>query len=401
MINALVVIAALGYFVDIYDLILFTIVRVPSLRSMGLNSEQILSQGLFILNTQMAGMLLGGILWGVLGDKKGRLSVLFGSILLYSLANIANAFVTTVPAYALWRFIAGVGLAGELGAGITLVMETLPKEKRGIGATIVAAFGVSGAILAGVIAKIFTWQISYIIGGVMGLLLLLLRVNAYESGLYQQIENQSVVRKGSFLSLFKTRPRLIRYLRCICIGVPFWYVVGILITFAPELAKSMGVTQEINAATCVMLCYAGLVLGDVASGLLSQKYQSRKKIIGLFLSLTAICTAVYLYAIPGYSSQMIYGFSLMLGFASGYWVLFVTVAAESFGTNLRSTVANTVPNFVRGAIVPITLLFNALKPNFGLIHSTAIVGFFCFLLAGVGLIKLDETFHQDMDFLES
>jgi MFS family permease len=401
MINSLVIIAALGYFVDIYDLVLFTIVRVPSLKALGLNSTEILNQGLFILNAQMIGMLLGGILWGILGDKKGRLSVLFGSILLYSVANLANAFVTTVPFYAIWRFIAGVGLAGELGAGITLVMETLPKNKRGLGATIVASFGVSGAILAGLIAEIFDWKTSYILGGIMGLLLLFLRVKAFESGLYKETEKKSFLVRGSFLSLFQTRTRFMRYLRCICIGIPFWYVVGILVAFSPELAKAMGIPDEINAGKSIMFCYFGLVIGDVISGFLSQILKSRKKIITLFLSLSTIFTFIYLYALPHHIQHIMYIFCLLLGIASGYWVLFVTIGAESFGTNLRSTVATTVPNFVRGAIVPISLLFKSLQNKFGIIHSSAIVGFICFGIAFFALIKIKETFHQDMDFIES
>ena len=399
MINALVIIAALGYFVDIYDLILFSIVRVPSLQSLGLSGEALLSQGLFILNAQMLGMLLGGIIWGVLGDKKGRLSVLFGSILLYSLANLANAFVTNVPAYALLRFVAGIGLAGELGAGITLVMETLPKSKRGIGATIVASFGVAGAILAGVIAEYFSWRMAYGIGGVMGLLLLVLRVSAFESGLYQDAEKKKV-KRGAFLSLFKRVPVAARYLKCILIGLPLWYVIGVLVTFSPEIALALGITEPVHAGRAVMFCYGGLIVGDLASGFLSQWLQSRKKAICFFLLLMGITGSIYLFLIQGYSAWAVYWICLGLGFSSGYWVLFVTVGAESFGTNYRATVATTVPNFVRGAVVPIGLLFKSLKQTMGIVNSGAVVGALCIAIAFLSLITLEETFHKDMDFLE-
>src|SRR5678815_49497 len=133
-----VIVAALGYFVDIYDLLIFGIVRADSLKSIGIAPDAQLGPTQLILNTQMIALLLGGILWGVLGDKRGRISVLFGSIILYSLANIANGFVHTVPQYAAARFLAGLGLAGELGGGITLVSESLDEKTRGHGTTIVA-----------------------------------------------------------------------------------------------------------------------------------------------------------------------------------------------------------------------------------------------------------------------
>src|SRR5512139_2905204 len=285
-----VIVAALGYFVDIYDLVLFSIVRVPSLKALGLEGQALIDQGVFLLNMQMAGMLLGGILWGILGDRKGRLKIMFASIFLYSVANLANATVSSLPAYAILRFVAGVGLAGELGAGITLVAEVLHKSVRGYGTMIVASVGVSGAILANLVAKTFDWRTAFVIGGVLGLLLLITRISVAESGMFKQMESASVT-KGNFLALFTERSRFFRYVNSIMIGLPSWFVVGVLITFSPEFAKALGVQGAISAGNAVMYCYIGLVAGDLASGLLSQLFQSRKKVVLLFLLLTVAAVA--------------------------------------------------------------------------------------------------------------
>lgn len=393
-----VIVAALGYFVDIYDLVLFSIVRVPSLRSLGLEGRALLDEGVFILNMQMAGMLLGGILWGILGDKKGRLKILFGSIFLYSVANMANGAVTSVGAYAALRFIAGIGLAGELGAGVTLVAEVLPKESRGYGTMIIASVGVSGAILANYIAEGFDWRTAYYIGGGLGLLLLLLRVSVYESGMYRQIETMQVSR-GRFLSLFTSRERLLRYLQSILIGVPIWFVVGILITFSPEFAKALGMGEPVSAGRAVMFCYLGLVFGDFASGMLSQRLGSRKKVVLLFMLLTA--GFITLYFLQGRAAaSFFYAVCGGLGFAIGYWALFITIAAEQFGTNIRATVATTVPNFVRGMVVPLTWLFQLAKGHLGILPGGALVGAVCLAVALAALLRLEETFSKDLDYVE-
>ena len=252
-----VIVAALGYFVDIYDLLLFSIVRVPSLHALQVPDDQLLSKGIYLINMQMAGMLIGGIFWGILGDKKGRLSVLFGSILLYSAANIANGFVTNIDQYALLRFIAGIGLAGELGAGITLVAEVLPKEIRGYGTSLVASVGVLGAVLAYFVADMYDWRIAYFIGGGLGLALLVLRFNVFESGIFKHIKEKNTSR-GNFFMLFTSKKRLLKYLRCIMIGLPIWFVIGILITFSPEFGKAIGLTEPVNAGKAVMFSYIGL-----------------------------------------------------------------------------------------------------------------------------------------------
>lgn len=391
--------AALGYFVDIYDLILFAVVRTSSLRSLGVPDEALLREGVFLLNMQMLGMLAGGLAWGVLGDRKGRLSVLFGSILVYSIANLANAFAHGVPAYAFWRFVAGFGLAGELGAGVTLVAEILPRDKRGWGTTVVATVGVLGALLAGVVARELDWRKAYLVGGALGLALLLLRVSVLESGLFASLRGKTV-RRGDLLAFVRSPDRLVRYLACILIGVPIWFVVGILVTFSPEFAPALGMTEPVQAATAVMSCYAGLAFGDLGSGALSQLLRSRRQAVGIFLSALAALSAFYL-AGPVLPARGFYVLCFALGVAGGFWAVFVTIAAEQFGTNLRATAATTVPNFVRGAVALLTSAFMALKPHLGLVGSASAVGAVALVLAAGSLWLLPETYGRDLDFVET
>ena len=394
-----VIVAALGYFVDIYDLVLFSIVRIPSLQSLGLSGRDLTDSGVYLLNMQMAGMLVGGIIWGVLGDRKGRLKIMFASIFLYSIANLANGMVSSLPAFAAFRFIAGIGLAGELGAGITLVSEVLHTGIRGYGTMLVASVGVSGAILANLIARAFDWRMAFILGGVLGLLLLVTRMRVAESGMFSSMEKRAGISKGNFLALFTDRRRFLRYLNSIVIGVPIWFVVGVLITFSPEFAGALGTTGAVTAGNAVMYCYLGLIFGDLSSGLLSQALKSRKKAILLFMLLTIVGIAVF-FLQGSRSPAFFYGVCSLLGFGSGYWAIFVTVAAEQFGTNLRSTVANTVPNFVRGMVVPITTLFLLLRRTYGLEAGALLVGAGCMIAAVISLAALEETFHKDLDYFE-
>ena len=395
-----VLVAAMGYFVDIYDLLLFSIVRVPSLKSLGLTGQALTDNGIFLLNIQMIGLLLGGIFWGILGDKKGRLFVLFGSILLYSVANIANGFVHSIESYAVWRFIAGFGLAGELGAGITLVSEIMPREKRGYATTTVAAVGVSGAVVGFFVAELFDWRTSFFIGGGLGLLLLLLRVRVAESGMFATAKEHGG-RRGDFFSLFNNRQRFFKYLRCITIAVPLWFVVGILITLSPEFGKVLGVKGDVNAGAAVAWCYGGLVLGDIASGLLSQYLKSRVKVVYTFLSLTTLSVAAY-FLLHNISLPAFYGICLVIGFSVGYWAIFMTIAAEQFGTNIRATVTTTAPNFVRGALVPVSLLFQYLRTLFNgsLIYAGIVVAILSLGLAYWALYYMEETFSKDLNYLE-
>ncbi len=398
LLNVAVIIAALGYFVDIYDLVLFSIVRVQSLKSLGFSGEELTSKGILLIDMQMLGMLVGGVLWGVLGDKKGRLSVLFGSILTYSLANIANGFVDNITSYAIWRFIAGVGLAGELGAGITLVAEVLPKEKRGYGTMIVAVIGLTGAVVAGFLHNYFDWRVCYFVGGGLGLSLLLLRIGMAESGMFAQSQEKGISR-GNFFALFTNKTRLIKYLRCIFIGLTTWYVIGILVTFSPEFAKALSVVGEVSAGTAIMYAYAGLVVGDLISGALSQWLKSRIKVMFIFLTANILAVGIFLNA-QGVTANTLYWLCAFLGVASGFWVIFVTIAAEQFGTNLRATVTTTVPNFVRGALVPLTVLFQTLNKTYGILNAAVAVGIFTLCVAMLALYGLKETFHEDLDYQE-
>jgi len=393
-----VLVAALGYMVDMYDLFLFSIVRVPSLTSLGLSQERIMEDGIMLLNLQMAGMLVGGIVWGIMGDKKGRLSVLFGSILIYSLANIGNGFVHSVGAYAVLRFIAGFGLAGELGAGITLVSEILPARIRGYGATLVATMGVLGALLAYLVSYFFDWRISYFIGGGLGLLLMVLRFRVFESGIFVQLKEQKI-KRGNVWMLFNNRKRFLKYLNGIIIGTPIWFVVGILITFSPEFGAAMGLDKPVNAGKAVMLAFSGQVAGNLVSGFLSQYLQSRRKAVLVFILLSLSLVLVYLLA-PIQSTTGLYIICACLGFSSGYWTLFITVAAELFGSNLRATVATTIPNFVRATVIPLTALFALFRGHTGIIYSALIVGVIAYLLALLALYFLEETFKKEMDYTE-
>lgn len=394
-----VIVGALGYFVDIYDLTLFSIVRKPSLLELGVTGDELVRLGLFLLNVQMVGMLLGGIVFGIIGDRVGRVALLFSSILLYSAANIANGLVHSVEAYTVWRFIAGFGLAGELGGSITLVSEVLPKNKRGYGTAVVATVGVLGAVAGGWVAEHVGWRTAYFIGGGLGLALLALRVSVVESGMFAQVKHRAGVRRGDFVSLFTDRRRFLRYARCILIGVPSWFVVGILATLAPEFGQALRLTGDVTAGRAVASVYLGLTLGDFLSGYLSQLLGTRKKIVLAFLGVTAAASAVYLLS-DGATPSWFYGVCFALGAGIGYWAVFVTIAAEHFGTNIRATVATTVPNFVRASLLPITAGFSLAKPWLGPLGAAALVGAFCLAVALWALHGLEETHGKDLDYTE-
>jgi len=388
-------VAALGYFVDIYDLLLFSIIRIPSLTDLGVaNLGEV---GMLILNTQMFGLLIGGILWGVLGDKLGRTKVLFYSIALYSIGNIANGFVTNGTQYAWIRFFAGIGLAGELGAGITLVSELLPKEKRGIGTSLVAGVGLTGAVLAFFISQWFDWRTCYFIGGGLGLLLLFVRLSVFESGLYKTLASNSKISKGNFLMLFATKERFMRYLRSILIGLPTWFVVGILISFSPEFARQIGITESIDPGIGIMVSYSAIAVGDVAIGLLSQKLQSRKQAMHVFYLITMIGMVVFFTAS---TALQLYISTGIMGFGTGFWAVFVTIGAENFGTNLRATAATSIPNMVRGSLNGITALFLALNAKFTYVNAGIVTAVAVMLITYWAISGLQETFGRDLDFYE-
>lgn len=395
-----VVVAALGYFVDIYDLLLFGIVRVPSLQSLGLSKEQITLDGESIIMWQMIGLLIGGIIWGIMGDKRGRLSVLFGSIVLYSLANIANGFVETVDQYKLIRFIAGIGLAGELGAGITLVSELTPKEKRGVATSLVAGIGLTGAVVAFIMKENFHWRTCYFIGGGLGLGLLILRISVVESGMYHAVKTAGVQR-GNFFMLFNTGARLKKYILGILIGLPTWFVIGVLVTFASEFGDRMGIIETIDSGKALMYAYAGISIGDILIGLVSQWLKSRKKALYLFYFITAFFMVLYFTTQWNGSAARMYWICAGLGFGTGFWAIFVTMAAEQFGTNIRATAATTIPNMVRGMLAVFILpLFKGLRGATDYVTGGWIAAIIIMLITVTAALFTKETFHKDLDYIE-
>ena len=393
-----VLVAALGYFVDVYDLLLFNIVRVPSLNEFHLDEQSISLVGGKIYNYQQAGLLLGGILWGILGDKRGRLSVLFGSILTYSLANIACGFVQDPSTYALLRFVAGFGLAGELGAGITLVAEILPGRLRSYGTSLVAGVGLLGAVVAFFTVNRFDWRTAYFIGGGMGIALLLLRLSVFESGLFINVKRAAGSR-GNFLALFSPRERLYRYLRCMGIALPTYFVIGILATFGNEFGKALGIPEAIQPGQCVMFTYIGVVVGDLLSGPFSQELRSRRRAIGIMMGLTLLFVVIYLYG-GLKTADAFYTACVGMGFAIGYIALFLTVTAESFGTNLRATATTSVANNVRATTLLTIPAFQMLKSSFGVISAAALVGAVCFAIGFWALSAMGETFGSDLAYTE-
>ena len=402
--NIAVIVAALGYFVDIYDLLLFTIVKSPSVRAVGATDLTILADSTKIINWQMIGLLIGGVIWGVLGDKKGRLSVLFGSIILYSVANFATAYVTNVDQYAICRFIAGLGLAGELGAGITLVTELLPKEKRGLGTSLVAGIGLCGAIAAYFTFKLSNddWRFCYRLGGGLGVLLLLLRIKVAESGMYKSLVNKNIQR-GNFFMFFSNKKRFIKYILAIAIGLPTWYVIGILINQSDKFAKEFFGSNNLESGRAIMFSYIGTAVGGTLIGFVSHYLSSRKKALFLFYVLNTIAI-VFFFSPFNNTNTFMYAACGFLGFATGYWAIFVTMGAEQFGTNLRATAATTIPNMVRGALPLMNLLFKDLfleKLKWNLWQSGICTGIIVLTVTFIAFYFTEETYHKDLDYLES
>ena len=395
-----VIVAALGYFVDIYDLLLFGIIRMDSLTSLGLNRDQAKITGENILMWQMVGLLIGGIIWGMMGDKKGRLSVLFGSIILYSLANIANGFVQNEMQYSLVRFVAGIGLAGELGAGITLVSELTPKEKRGVATSLVAGIGLTGAVVAFVMKENFHWRTCYFIGGALGMLLLVLRISVAESGIYSKVKDMNVNR-GDFTMLFTNADRFKRYLKSILIGLPTWYVIGILITFSNDFGREMGIKEKIDPGKAIMYAYAAISIGDILVGLVSQWLKSRKQALYIFYVITAGFIILFFTGLHNSSAAAMYWVCAGLGFGTGFWAIFVTIGAEQFGTNLRATAATTIPNMVRGMLAVFILpLFRWMRSLTDYVTGGWLTGLIIMVIATVAVVLIKETFHQDLNYIE-
>ena len=397
-----VLVAALGYFVDVYDLLLFTIVRQPSVLAVGSTLDTIIVDSAHIINWQMSGLLIGGILWGVIGDKKGRLKVLFGSILLYSVANILTSFVQNVDQYAYCRFIGGIGLAGELGAGITLVSEMLPKNKRGIGTSMVAGIGLFGAVFA-----YFTfqytkdWRLCYQIGGGLGVFLLILRVKVAESFMFESAKLENI-QKGNFMMFLNNKKRFSKYIKAILIGLPTWFVIGVLINYSNKFATANYGENLIDSGRSIMFAYVGIAIGDLVTGYVSQFFQSRKKARLLFYILNTLGMVLFFSALNDSDDRM-YAICGFLGFSTGYWAIFNQMAAEQFGTNLRATAATTIPNMVRGALPLINFLFlDILQKSLGwtIIQSGILTGAIVMGITLIAFVYTEETYHKDLDYLE-
>lgn len=403
ILNIAVVVAALGYFVDIYDLLLFTIVKKSSMMGVGATASTMLVDSTKVINWQMFGLLLGGIIWGVMGDKKGRLSVLFGSIILYSIANFFTAYIENVNQYAAARFVAGLGLAGELGAGITLVSELMPKTKRGIGTSLVAGIGLSGAVVAYFTYKISgDWRLCYKIGGGLGILLLLLRVSVAESGMFKQVKEMNVQR-GNFLAFFTNWKRFRKYALAILIGLPTWYVIGILVNQSDKFGSALYGSTTLDSGRSIMFAYAAIAIGDIAVGFICQYFKSRKK--GLFLYyMLCIASLFVFFSSANNSDARMYAICALLGFSTGFWAIFITMGAEQFGTNLRATAATTIPNMVRGALPLINMMFLDLfqkKLGHTLIWSGIVTGIIVMAITLIAFYFTEETYHKDLDYLES
>ncbi len=394
-----VIVSALGFFVDVYDLLLFGIIRKPSLASLGLNPEQILVQGEWLISVQMVGLLIGGIMFGMLGDRKGRLSVLFGSILLYSIANILNGFVQNTTQYGVLRFMAGVGLAGELGAGITLVNELLSKEKRGVASAMIASFGILGAVTAFIMKSMFDWRTCYFIGGGLGLMLLILRARVKESHMYKQVADTKV-RRGDFSMFLTNKKRALLYLRCVMIGIPAWYIIGVLVTFSDQFGKEFGI-PDVDPAKAILYLYMAIAFGDLTAGLLSRYFKSRKKALYIFYGITAFFLTVYFGTSGGGTAQHLYWICAGMGFGAGFSVIYITMSAEQFGTNLRATAAVTIPNMVRGALPLIFLLFKGMRNLTGSYVTGAwVTGAILMCVAVFAAWGLEESYGKDLDFIE-
>lgn len=393
-----VVVSALGFFVDVYDLLLFGIIRKPSLTDLGLSPAEVLTQGEWIISIQMIGLLVGGILWGIIGDKKGRLNVLFGSILIYSIANILNGMVTDTTQYIVLRFFAGVGLAGELGAGITLISELLPKEKRGVAAAMIASFGILGAVTAFFMKEIFFWRTCYYIGGGLGLVLLVLRLRVHESMMYAELKTQAVER-GNFLMFFTNKDRFYRYVRCILIGLPAWYIIGVLVTFSDQFGEAFGI-DGIDPGKAIMFLYLSIAFGDLSVGLLSQRLQSRKKALFIFYGITILFSTLF-FLQHGGTTTTFYLICAGLGYGTGFTVVYITMSAEQFGTNLRASAAISIPNMVRGVLPLIILLFKFMRNLFdNYVTGAWVTGIILMTIAIVAAVKTEETFGKDLNFIE-
>ncbi|HEY1097152.1 MAG TPA: MFS transporter, partial [Alphaproteobacteria bacterium] len=401
LLKPVVILSGLGYLVDAFDIMTFSVVRTASLKSLGLEGDALTSAGMMIVNLQMGGMIIGGIVWGVLGDKLGRLKIMLASIMIYSVANIGNGFAVGVPDYAVWRFMAGFGLAGEIGAAVTIVSESLPRTKRGLGVMVIVSCAAMGGLLAGFIGQIVPWRVAYVIGGVAGLVLLALRISVKESKIFEHMVHDRKIERGNAWMILSRGHLLRAYIRCLLIGVPVWYIIGILVTLSPEFAKENGVSGVVTAGTAVSLSFGAALIGEYVCGILSQLWQSRRKALIVFMGVGTFVIGGF-FTLPLTTSTQFYIYIAMLGFIFGYWVTFNTTIAEQFGTNLRATVATSIPNLVRGSVIPLNMMMAWLHQTMGYTYhqSGLYLGIGVMSVALIALWFTPETFHRDLEFVE-
>ncbi|MFZ4621717.1 MAG: MFS transporter [Bacteroidota bacterium] len=395
-----VIAAALGYFVDLYDIVLFGVVRVASLKEIGIAGDELISKGILLLNLQFIGMLIGGIAWGVIGDKFGRKIALISTITMYSAANVMNGFVTDINTYAILRFVAGMGLAGELGAGITLVSEILPKNYRGYGTTVISFLGLVGALTASFVGSSFDWRVAYFVGGGMGFIVLVMRLFALRESDMFEAQKKTTVTRGDILIFFRSRKLMMKLLAVIAVGVPIWYVSGIVITFSPEFGAALNLSRTITAAETLKWQAIGLAIGSGLSGIVSEMIKSRKTVVWFCFIAMAILSVLTLNMVNANADTFMMVI-LVVGLGQGYWTVFLTMAAENFGTNIRATVATSVPNFVRSMVVPMSLWLNSLRHDLGLINSALLIGGIVFVIAFAALSFVKETYGTDINYTET
>lgn len=401
LMKPVVIVSGLGYLVDAYDMMIFSVVRTASLTDMGLSGDKLVEAGLQIMNLQMAGLLLGGLVWGMLGDKLGRMKVLFASIIMYSVANFGCGFAQGVADYGVWRFMAGFGLAGEAGAAITIVTESLPKTKRGLGVMLVVACAAMGPLLAGIVGELVEWRHAYMIGGVAGFALLFLRANVKESKVFEHVAHNKKVQRGNLLQFVTNWSLFKRYVCCVLVGVPVWYIIGIQTTLAPEFARSMGVVGAVAAGTALSFNFVGTIVGEILCATMAQVLQSRRQSLILWLLLTLGSVLGY-YQLHDVTAQTFYFYCGFLGISIGYWVSLMAATAEQFGTNLRASATTSIPNFIRGSLIPMNMMFVYLHNKVGYSYEQTglIIGGAVVAMALGALLFMPETFHNDMDFVE-
>lgn len=395
--NATVLVTAFGYLVDLYDILIFNVTRVASLTELGLSGTALTDMGLFILNMQLLGMMLGGIFFGIMGDKIGRKKCLLFSILIYSSATLLCSFIQTGEQYAAMRFLAGFGLAGEVGVGIALISESMTKETRTLGVTFFTALGISGAVIAALAAEFFHWRTCYVIGGLMGFALLVTRTFVMESGLFEKVK-ESTASRGDFTLLLRRKDLFQKYILCILVATPIWFIIGMIWTLGPEVSTALGAKMPVKGPVSVGIGYCGLMVGDGACGLLSYYFKNRKKVIFGFLSAGAILM-IYLLSQTEITNIAYYALVFSTGLAMGYWINFVSISAEQFGTNIRATVSTSIPNFARATLLPMNLAFSSMKGSLGVVPSVSLLAIIAFAAAFLALWKLEETFHKELDYL--